>query len=129
MGQVFTSETTFSLRSVVCFQRLKHQGEEVDDDMEDEFYLKRLDSGLFTLQLIDYIMLEVCASGASSVSFINSRVYSNLDSWNDAEANVENKLRFESVRGWTLSNCPIFNLAAFTSKHVKGQKECYCDKT
>lgn len=36
--------------------------------MEDEFYLKRLDSGLFTLQLIDYIMLEVCASGASSVS-------------------------------------------------------------
>ncbi|KAK7114078.1 beta-catenin-like protein 1 [Littorina saxatilis] len=47
--------------------RLKQAGEEVDEDMEDEFYLKRLDSGLFTLQLIDYIMLEVCASGASSV--------------------------------------------------------------
>ncbi|PVD20541.1 hypothetical protein C0Q70_18697 [Pomacea canaliculata] len=47
--------------------RLKQQGEDVDDDMEDEFYLKRLDSGLFTLQLIDYIMLEVCASGASSI--------------------------------------------------------------
>lgn len=76
LGQGFTSETTFSLRSVICFQRLKHQGEEVDDDMEDEFYLKRLDSGLFTLQLIDYIMLEVCASGASSVSCINGRVYS-----------------------------------------------------
>jgi hypothetical protein len=52
----------------LLLQRLKHLGEEVDDDMEDEFYLKRLDSGLFTLQLIDYIMLEVCASGASSVS-------------------------------------------------------------
>nr|KAG5712178.1 hypothetical protein BaRGS_014528 [Batillaria attramentaria] len=48
-------------------QRLKHQGEDVDDDMEDEFYLKRLDSGLFTLQLIDYIMLEISASGAPSV--------------------------------------------------------------
>jgi len=46
---------------------LTQMGEDVDDDMEDEFYLKRLDSGLFTLQLIDYIMLEVCASGASSV--------------------------------------------------------------
>ena len=53
---------------MVCCQRLKQQGEELDDDMEDEFYLKRLDCGLFTLQLIDYIMLEVCASGATSVS-------------------------------------------------------------
>ena len=91
MGQGFTSETTPGLHSMVCFQRLKHQGEEVDDDMEDEFYLKRLDSGLFTLQLIDYIMLEVCASGASSVSCISSRVYLHLVSWNAAAANVENK--------------------------------------
>ncbi|XP_012935152.1 beta-catenin-like protein 1 [Aplysia californica] len=51
--------------------QLKHNGEEVDDDMEDDFYLRRLDSGLFTLQLIDYIMLETCASGAPS---IHSRV-------------------------------------------------------
>ncbi|GFN91352.1 beta-catenin-like protein 1 [Plakobranchus ocellatus] len=47
--------------------RLKHSGEDLDEDMEDEFYLKRLDAGLFTLQLIDYIMLEACASGASSI--------------------------------------------------------------
>ncbi|KAH9502422.1 Beta-catenin-like protein 1 [Bulinus truncatus] len=47
--------------------RLKQIGEDLDEDMEDEFYLKRLDSGLFTLQLIDYIMLETCASGASSI--------------------------------------------------------------
>ena len=59
--------------SVTYFQRLRHLGEEVDDDMEDEFYLKRLDSGLFTLQLIDYIMLEICASGASSVSLLPVR--------------------------------------------------------
>uniref|UniRef100_A0A0B6YR41 Beta-catenin-like protein 1 n=2 Tax=Arion vulgaris TaxID=1028688 RepID=A0A0B6YR41_9EUPU len=47
--------------------RLRHSGDDVDEDMEDEFYLRRLDSGLFTLQLIDYIMLEACASGASSI--------------------------------------------------------------
>lgn len=34
---------------------------------EDEVYLKRLEGGLFTLQLIDYIMLEICASGPPSI--------------------------------------------------------------
>nr|CAG4650861.1 EOG090X03ST [Simocephalus serrulatus] len=38
-----------------------------DDEDEDEMYLKRLEGGLFTLQLVDYIMMEVCASGAASV--------------------------------------------------------------
>lgn len=33
-----------------------------DNDEEGEIYLKRLSGGLFTLQLIDYIILEVCAS-------------------------------------------------------------------
>nr|CAG4650050.1 EOG090X03ST [Sida crystallina] len=37
------------------------------DEDEDEVYLKRLEGGLFTLQLIDYIMLEACASGAPSI--------------------------------------------------------------
>ena len=37
------------------------------DEDEDELYLRRLEGGLFTLQLIDYIMLEICASGASSI--------------------------------------------------------------
>lgn len=34
---------------------------------EDEIYLKRLDGGLFTLQLVDYIMLEICAGSPPSV--------------------------------------------------------------
>jgi beta-catenin-like protein 1 len=29
---------------------------------EDEIYMRKLDSGLFTLQLIDYIILEVCSA-------------------------------------------------------------------
>ncbi|CAG0879498.1 unnamed protein product [Darwinula stevensoni] len=41
--------------------------EEVDAAREDEFYLKRLESGLFTLQVVDYIMLEVCASGPAGI--------------------------------------------------------------
>eukprot|EP00111_Clytia_hemisphaerica_P023855 TCONS_00070297-protein len=45
----------------------EEQGEEIDDTMEDEFYLKRLDAGLFILQLIVCIMLENCCSGVSSI--------------------------------------------------------------
>ena len=50
------------------YQELEEQGEEINDDVEDEFYLKRLDAGLFILQLIVCIMLENCSSGVSSVS-------------------------------------------------------------
>ncbi|XP_033109976.1 beta-catenin-like protein 1 [Anneissia japonica] len=43
-------------------------GDIIDDDQEDEYYLRRLDAGLFTLQLIDYIMLELsCSSGVSTI--------------------------------------------------------------
>jgi len=52
-------------------QALRARRQPVDDDAEDAFYLQRLDAGLFTLQLVDYIMLETCASGSSS---IHSRV-------------------------------------------------------
>ncbi|KAL1140811.1 hypothetical protein AAG570_000739 [Ranatra chinensis] len=40
--------------------------DELEED-EDSIYLKRLDGGLFTLQLIDYIMLEVCAGSPPNV--------------------------------------------------------------
>ncbi|XP_050523187.1 beta-catenin-like protein 1 [Daktulosphaira vitifoliae] len=39
--------------------------EEKNEEDEDELYLKRLNGGLFILQLIDYILLEVCNSGPS----------------------------------------------------------------
>lgn len=38
-----------------------------EDEDEDSVYLKRLESGLFTLQLVDYIIVEVCAAGAASI--------------------------------------------------------------
>lgn len=52
----------------VCVQEMVRRGEILDDDMEDEFYLRRLDAGLFVLQLICYIMVEMNNSGISQVS-------------------------------------------------------------
>eukprot|EP00058_Branchiostoma_floridae_P012181 XP_002597669.1 hypothetical protein BRAFLDRAFT_217397 [Branchiostoma floridae] len=46
---------------------LRRQGEDVDEPMEEEFYLRRLNTGLFTLQLLDYIMLEICSTGPASI--------------------------------------------------------------
>ncbi|KAE8293136.1 Beta-catenin-like protein 1 Nuclear-associated protein [Larimichthys crocea] len=43
------------------------RGEILDDAMEDEFYLRRLDAGLFVLQLICYIMVEISNSGISQL--------------------------------------------------------------
>ncbi|XP_043946141.1 beta-catenin-like protein 1 isoform X2 [Protopterus annectens] len=38
------------------------RGEIIEEDMEEEFYLRRLDVGLFILQLVCYIMVEICNS-------------------------------------------------------------------
>lgn len=58
----------FSLfRVCVHGQDMVRRGEILDDGMEDEFYLRRLDAGLFVLQLICYIMVEISNSGISQV--------------------------------------------------------------
>lgn len=51
----------------MCVQEMVRRGEILDDDMEDEFYLRRLDAGLFVLQLICYIMVEINNSGVLQV--------------------------------------------------------------
>lgn len=48
-------------------ENLEEQGEIIDETMEDSFYLKRLDAGLFVLQLLVCIMLEGCCSGVASI--------------------------------------------------------------
>ena len=40
------------------------RSEEFESLDEDEIYLRRLDNGLFTLQLVDYIILEVVSSSS-----------------------------------------------------------------
>ena len=44
------------------------QGEDVDEATEEDFYLRRLDAGLFSLQLIDCVVVECCSSGNASVN-------------------------------------------------------------
>uniref|UniRef100_A0A8C6UUE8 Beta-catenin-like protein 1 n=1 Tax=Neogobius melanostomus TaxID=47308 RepID=A0A8C6UUE8_9GOBI len=52
------------------------RGEILDDGMEDEFYLRRLDAGLFVLQLICYIMVEI---GNSGIAQLQQRVHQILN--------------------------------------------------
>ena len=40
-------------------QELVAEGEQIEPDMEDVWYLRRLDGGLFTLQTVDYILAWV----------------------------------------------------------------------
>ncbi|KAG8184632.1 hypothetical protein JTE90_022680 [Oedothorax gibbosus] len=48
-------------------EKEKLDTEDPDSAMEEEFYLRRLEGGLFTLQLVDYIMVDTCCSGPPSV--------------------------------------------------------------
>ena len=50
-------------------------------EMEVESYLRRLDAGLFTLQMVDYITLELCLCDTSSV---RSRISSLLNLHGDS---------------------------------------------
>ncbi|KAJ8734850.1 hypothetical protein PYW08_014100 [Mythimna loreyi] len=54
-------------------KEMEQEGDELDDDAQ---YLRRLSGGLFTLQLIDRIILEVCTAGSSSVKQRVQRVLS-----------------------------------------------------
>ena len=49
------------------------QDEDNEDDDGEESYLRRLDAGLFTLQLIDYIIVEI-ASPSTNISSIRQRI-------------------------------------------------------
>uniref|UniRef100_A0A2K6R8Q5 Beta-catenin-like protein 1 n=1 Tax=Rhinopithecus roxellana TaxID=61622 RepID=A0A2K6R8Q5_RHIRO len=52
------------------------RGEIIDNDIEEEFYLRRLDAGLFVLQHICYIMAEICNA---NVPQIRQRVHQILN--------------------------------------------------
>ena len=46
--------------------KLLGEGED-NEELEDEFYLRRLDAGLYTLQHVDYIIVDICASALSQI--------------------------------------------------------------
>ena len=57
---------------------------------EEEIYLRRLSGGLFSLQLIDYIVVDSCSSGASS---IKQRVLKILNQRNASIKTIRNVIR------------------------------------
>lgn len=67
LKSVFSLLSVFNFCACLCVQEMVRRGEILDDSMEDEFYLRRLDAGLFVLQLICYIMVEISNSGISQV--------------------------------------------------------------
>eukprot|EP00054_Salpingoeca_dolichothecata_P021807 m.140791 g.140791 ORF g.140791 m.140791 type:complete len:582 (-) comp24123_c0_seq4:13-1758(-) len=48
-------------------KELQEQGEEIDEETENEQYLQRMDGGLFTLQLVDYIIGSACLAWKQQV--------------------------------------------------------------
>ena len=66
------------------------QDEEEED--EDEAYLRRLDAGLFTLQLIDYIIIEI-ASATSNIPSIRQRVLQILNMRNSSIDSIKDIVR------------------------------------
>lgn len=69
--------TTYNRKSmsvtINCFFQDAKESD-AGDDTDEEHYMKRLNAGLFTLQLVDYIMLDICHSctSVSSLSFVLS---------------------------------------------------------
>jgi beta-catenin-like protein 1 len=53
-------------RVAVTEDRLRSTDDQEEMD-EEEMYLERLNGGLYVLQLVDYIIVDVCASGAASI--------------------------------------------------------------
>uniref|UniRef100_A0A3B4UNQ7 Beta-catenin-like protein 1 n=1 Tax=Seriola dumerili TaxID=41447 RepID=A0A3B4UNQ7_SERDU len=64
---LFSPLTPLSVLVLFFETEMVRRGEILDDSMEDEFYLRRLDAGLFVLQLICYIMVEISNSGISQL--------------------------------------------------------------
>ena len=61
---------------------------------DDEMYVRRLEGGLFTLQLVDFIVLEACAAGAAQVK---QRVMQMLNIRNASVKTIRNIMRGEAV--------------------------------
>ena len=70
--------------------------EEDDDDDEEDAYLRRLDAGLFTLQLIDYIIVEI-ASSSTNIPSIRQRITQILNLRNTPTDSIKKIVRGKKV--------------------------------
>ncbi|KAL0595063.1 Beta-catenin-like protein 1 [Plecturocebus cupreus] len=75
-GSQGCSELSSRLCTLDWTTDMVRRGEIIDSDTEEEFYLRRLDAGLFVLQHICYIMAEICNA---NVPQIRQRVHQILN--------------------------------------------------
>lgn len=58
---------------------MREEGDE-EEDMEDVWYIRRIDGGLFTLQTVDYILAWICMEddGVRTTNYIVGYVLTSL---------------------------------------------------
>jgi beta-catenin-like protein 1 len=78
-------------------QSANNNTEQDEDEDEDEIYIRRLDAGLFTLQLIDYIIIEI-ASTTANISSIRQRVMQILNLRNSSIDSIKATVRGKKFR-------------------------------
>lgn len=66
--------------------------EDEDEEDEEESYLRRLDAGLFTLQLVDYILVEI-ASPTTNIPSIRQRIMQILNLRNTSTETIKSIVR------------------------------------
>ena len=76
-------------RVEIAEDKIEKEGLDKIED-EEEIYLRRLSGGLFSLQLIDYIVVDSCSSGSAS---IKQRVLKILNQRNASIKTIRNIIR------------------------------------
>lgn len=65
----------FTFINDTLFQRLDETVDEDDDEKENEFYMRRLENGLFALQSVAYIILDISANAIPSVNKYQPEIF------------------------------------------------------
>jgi beta-catenin-like protein 1 len=90
-------------------REIQEEGEEVTEEDEEDFHLHRLENGLFTLQLVDYILATVYSQGDQNVK---SKIRELFDQQNRSLDEVKKVLEglcsFLLFQTTTLSFFPFF---------------------
>jgi beta-catenin-like protein 1 len=77
------------------FERVQSANNNPEDDEgedEEDIYIRRLDAGLFTLQLIDYIIIEI-ASSTTNIPSIRQRIIQILNLRNTSTDSIKGIVR------------------------------------
>lgn len=74
------------------------EGEEISEEDEDEFYLMRLDAGLFTLQLVDYVIAIICSADPKIKTTVKNLLSLQGSSFEDVKAILKGSYKYIIAR-------------------------------